>query len=672
MTAMKIIRFLLAVIPFLIIPDQAYGQCNELVWADEFDAEGLPDSTRWSYDVGGGGWGNNELQYYTHKRLQNARVENGHLILEARKETYQNRSYTSARLLTKLKGDWRYGRIEVKAKLPPGRGTWPAIWMMPTDGDYGGWPNSGEIDIMEHVGYDPGMVHATIHTDYYNGAEGTQKGSGIKVADAFTAYHLYAVEWTPQQMDFYMDDTNYFTYYYSADYKAWPFDKRFFLIMNIAVGGNWGGAQGVDTTIFPAIMEIDYVRIYQTPEKLTIHGPEQAFPMQEDLHFFLYNDQEASYSWSLKGDGDFTSPADSSEVYVRWGCGADTILCHVVTSCGVYDLVHPLDLKDYGIDGPYFVEPLQNAVLFKAPALNASTYTWNVPDGVIITSGQGSDSLLVAWGEDPGIVSLAIQNECGTSEISRKLRFYGQYAYPDPDAPNLIPGVINLTHYDYGGEGVAYHDAEANNQGSGPREEEGVDTEYGDSGKANVGWISNGEWLEYTIQVAKDDHYDAALRVASNNATRGPLRLLINDEERIPDIELPSTGSWSVFTNVIIHDIPFYTTDTVLRFYALSGGFNLGNIMIDTTEIPDEVRKTVTANIMAFPNPVSGKAYITCDFPVLSIVIRDIAGKPLQVVDKDNLSGNIVLDFHDYQPGLYFLQITAADHQEEMVKIVHW
>jgi beta-glucanase (GH16 family) len=143
MTAMKITRFLIALIPFLIVPDQAYGQCRELVWADEFDAEGLPDSTRWSYEVGGGGWGNNELQYYTHKRSQNARVENGHLILEARKETYQNRNYTSARLVTKLKGDWLYGRIEVKAKLPSGRGTWPAIWMMPTDGAYGGWPNSG-------------------------------------------------------------------------------------------------------------------------------------------------------------------------------------------------------------------------------------------------------------------------------------------------------------------------------------------------------------------------------------------------------------------------------------------------------------------------------------------------------------------------------------------------
>ncbi|MEJ2503896.1 MAG: glycoside hydrolase family 16 protein, partial [Gemmatimonadota bacterium] len=138
------------------------------VWADEFDTPGLPDTLRWSYDVGGHGWGNEELQYYTEARQANARVEDGHLIIEARRDSVGGREYSSARLVTKGKGDWQYGRFEARAKLPSGRGTWPAIWMLPTEWRYGGWPESGEIDIMEHVGHDPDVVHATVHTGAYN------------------------------------------------------------------------------------------------------------------------------------------------------------------------------------------------------------------------------------------------------------------------------------------------------------------------------------------------------------------------------------------------------------------------------------------------------------------------------------------------------------------------
>jgi beta-glucanase (GH16 family) len=667
---MKISKILLFAMPLILWQYHVNGQCSELVWADEFDYEGLPDSTKWSYDVGGGGWGNNELEYYTYKRRENARVENGRLIIEARKETFLNNGYTSARLISRLKGDWLYGRIEVKAKLPPGRGTWPAIWMMPTDGAYGGWPNSGEIDIMEHVGYEPGIVHSTIHTDYYNGAEGTQKGSGITVTDAFTAFHLYSVEWTPQQMDFYMDDIKYFSYYYSSDYKAWPFDKRFFLIMNLAVGGNWGGAQGVDTAVFPASMEIDYVRIYQAPENLVIHGPDKASPLQEDLHFFLFHDQEASYSWSLKGDGDFLSPTDSNEVIIRWGCTADTVLCHVVSSCDTYDLALPVGLMDYAIDGSYFVEPSQDNVLLIAPSLQGSTYTWTVPAGVSIMSGQGNDSLHAAWGEFPGSVSLAIENTCGTYETSLKLRFYGQYAYPDPDAPHLIPGILNATDYDYGGEGIAYHDAEVTNQGSGPREEEGVDTEFGDQGRANVGWISDEEWLEYTIRVTKDDYYQAGIRVASNASPRGPLRILINGEKRIPDIALPSTGSWSSFTTFIAYDIPFYTSDTLLRLYAVSGGFNLGNIIIDTF-IPDVLKKTESGRILVYPNPFNDRTFIKSDIPIIKVVLTDLAGKILQVIDPEMQSESLILVCSDYRAGLYMLYVTTMDDEERVVKIIH-
>ncbi|MBN1414984.1 MAG: family 16 glycosylhydrolase [Bacteroidales bacterium] len=663
----------LATAMLFMIPDRAKGQCSELVWADEFNTEGLPDSTRWSYDIGGGGWGNNELQYYTDRRLKNARVENGKLIIDAHNESYLGSTYTSARLVSKLKGDWLYGTVEVRAKLPVGLGTWAAIWMLPTDWEYGSWPSSGEIDIMEYVGYDTNKVYGTIHTEAFNHSLGTQKGSSVTLTDAADTFHVYKTSWTPEAIELYVDDTKYYTFNnLHTGYTTWPFDKRFHLVLNLAVGGSWGGSQGVDPTAFPARMEIDYARVYQSSDKLTIHGPPKAFPLQEDLHFFLYHDQEASYSWSLKGDGEITSPADSSEVYVRWGCSSDTLLCHVSTSCGEYDLAYPVGIDDYIIYGPVFVGSFQDNVLLRTPLLFGSSFTWTVPSGVTITNGQGNDSLTVTWGESSGSVLLSIENTCGTYNISRKLRLYGQYAYPDPDVPHPIPGIINATAFDYGGEGVAYHDAETANQGSGPRGDEGVDTEYNDNGTTNVGWISDGEWLEYTIRVSRDDYYQAGFRIASNNATRGPLRIIINGEERIPDIDIPFTGSWSTFTTLIANDIPFYTTDTIMRLYAVTGGFNIGNIIIDTT-IPDAVKEIRPEKITVYPNPVNNTVYIKNDGRIQKIVLCDMAGKTLQVEDHlCKQPEDIALDLQNYRPGLYFLRIIKADYETEIVKIVHW
>lgn len=247
----------------LMVSGNLFSQEYTLVWSDEFDYTGLPDAEKWGYDVGGDGWGNNELQYYTQNRTENARVEDGHLIIEARKESYGGNNYTSARLITKDKGDWLYGKIEVKAKLPGGTGSWPAIWMLPTDWEYGGWPSSGEIDIMEYVGYDPGIVHGTVHTEAYNHTLGTQKGAHTTVTDAETAFHVYSMEWTPERIKVFVDDTKYFTFNAEGDYTTWPFDKRFHLLLNIAVGGSWGGAEGIDDEIFPVKMEVDYVRVYQ-------------------------------------------------------------------------------------------------------------------------------------------------------------------------------------------------------------------------------------------------------------------------------------------------------------------------------------------------------------------------------------------------------------------------
>jgi len=247
-------------------PDNPNTGDMVLVWSDEFDYNGLPDSKKWSYDTEGNatGWGNNESQYYTASRLKNAEVKDGFLSITAHREDFEGFKYTSARLVTRQKGDWLYGRVEVKAKLPDGRGMWPAIWMLPTDWSYGGWPASGEIDIMENVGYDPYKIVGTVHTEAYNHMIGTQKGATTNVQSCYGDFHIYAIEWEVREIRFYVDDLHYFTFTNEGTgYKAWPFDKRFHLLLNVAVGGNWGGMQGIDDSIFPRSMIVDYVRVYQ-------------------------------------------------------------------------------------------------------------------------------------------------------------------------------------------------------------------------------------------------------------------------------------------------------------------------------------------------------------------------------------------------------------------------
>jgi len=235
-----------------------------LKWSDEFNYKGLPDPSKWSYDIGGSGWGNNEAQYYTDARLSNSEVKDGYLYIKTIKEDFEGKKYTSARLVTRLKGDWLYGRIEVKAKLPQGRGMWPAIWMLPTDMAYGGWPLSGEIDIMESLGHIPYFVAATAQTQSYNHLQGTQKNAILAVADCYTQFHDYILEWDTSEMKFYVDSKLYFTFKKEVgDFRVWPFDQTFHLILNVAVGGTYGGAMGIDDSIFPQSLVVDHVRVYQ-------------------------------------------------------------------------------------------------------------------------------------------------------------------------------------------------------------------------------------------------------------------------------------------------------------------------------------------------------------------------------------------------------------------------
>ncbi|NOU73758.1 carbohydrate-binding protein [Paenibacillus sp. LMG 31458] len=233
-----------------------------LVWSDEFDgASGAaPDPAKWGYDIGGSGWGNNEKQYYTNS-TKNAYLDgSGHLVIKAIKENTNGMPYSSTRLVSNKKGDWTYGRFEVRAKLPAGKGLWPAIWMLPTDWEYGAWPVSGEIDIMEQRGSDPLKVHGTIHF----GNPWKYIGSSYTLPD--DGYHVYAVEWEPDEIRWYVDGNLHQTrksseWYSSGGGSPAPFNKRFHFLLNVAVGGNFDGDPD-NTTVFPQTMLVDYVRAY--------------------------------------------------------------------------------------------------------------------------------------------------------------------------------------------------------------------------------------------------------------------------------------------------------------------------------------------------------------------------------------------------------------------------
>lgn len=240
-----------------------------IAWSDEFETDGLPDESKWTYDIGNWGWGNNELQYYTVARTENARVENGNLIIEARKGDMAEK-WTSARLTTREKTSFIYGRIEFRAKVPKGRGNWAAGWTLgDAYVDELSWPYCGEIDILECVGYEindttgNGLHHASVHCGAYYFKLNNQPTGITEVQNMNEDYHVYAVEWSPDYIKAYVDDVHYFTYEDNSDSLTWPFDEPQNIIINLAMGGGWGGAQGMDEELTSQQLIIDYVRVLE-------------------------------------------------------------------------------------------------------------------------------------------------------------------------------------------------------------------------------------------------------------------------------------------------------------------------------------------------------------------------------------------------------------------------
>ena len=340
-----------------------HAQNQVLVWADEFNGAGIDESV-WQFESGPS---NDNVQFYTH-RTNNAFIAEGTLRIIALKESYQGYEYTSAHIRTEKALSWRYGRMEASIKLPGSNGFVPAFWMLPVDNMYGWWPVSGEIDIMEHPTNEITTIYGTVHTEYYNLFNGPQppQGGTVEIGDAEDAFHLYAVEWNPERIDFYVDDQKYYTFLNDPGTSAtWPFDQPFYIILNLAVGGGWVGTPD-ESSVFPAVMEVDYVRVYQDLNDIGIFGPDFITCNTADQGYSTAEIEGATYDWYVPGDAVITAGQGSSSINVDWGLfGGDIEV-------------------DIGFDGSSYAKSLPvrvSANLLKNPGFEKGVKYWKSATG---------------------------------------------------------------------------------------------------------------------------------------------------------------------------------------------------------------------------------------------------------------------------------------------------
>ncbi|NME67137.1 carbohydrate-binding protein [Flammeovirga aprica] len=582
-----------------------------LVWSDEFNYTGLPDPSKWGYDTGNGGFGNNELQNYTASRLENARVENGSLIIEARRDWHEGIEYSSARMVTRNKGDWLYGRIEVKAKLPgAGRGTWPAIWMLPTDWEYGGWPNSGEIDIMENVGYDPNVVHGTVHTEAYNHILGTQLAGKVEKSNYHSEFHIYAVNWYEDKIDFFIDDELYFTHHKHGGSAEWPFDKRFHLILNIAVGGNWGGAQGVDSSIWPKQMEVDYVRVYGQPAT-----PD---PETVDLPGTIEAENYAQSS------GVQTETCEEGGLNVGHIDAGDWFKYNVnVTQSGLYTVEYRVASNE--ADGAFNLEQDKG---------NTILGTLNVPN----TGGwQNWQTISHEVTLNSGEQQLAIGVPSGGFNMNW-IRFTPKGTPPVEVDPIQI-------------EAESY------------KLMEGIQVEACSEGGQNIGWTTKDDWLVYDADIPAGN-YTLEYRIASQNGG-GELQIeKAGGGNSFGTIMIPSTSGWQNWRTVS-HDIQITENLNEIAINIRNGGFNLNWFSLTPKIVNNGRQKTLAQSLQIYPNPAHNVLNIKGVGEVVDFQLFGIDGRSYNLKPQ-----NAQLDISTLNQGIYFMKITDHSNSIHSIKFI--
>lgn len=329
-----------------VSPLLAQEDCQVLIWSDEFNINGAPDPQNWTYDLGAGegGWGNREIQFYRNVS-ENVRVEDGNLVINAIKNNAGQ--WTSARVKSQGRQSFQYGRVEFRAKLPIGSGTWPALWLLGDNITQVGWPSCGEIDVMEHVGKDPGKIHGSLHSPSSFG--NTQNTGSTNINTFASEFHLYSVDWTPQSMTFKVDDIAYYVYAPNPkNNENWPFDQPFFLIMNIAMGGNFGSdpqyesgdlRNGVDPNLSFAEMLVDYVRVYQAlTEAPEISGDSIVDPNATGLQYSVPV-QGGSFNWMVPEGATITAGQGTNTITVDWGEAEGDVSVVIGGDCGTFNSV---------------------------------------------------------------------------------------------------------------------------------------------------------------------------------------------------------------------------------------------------------------------------------------------------------------------------------------------
>ena len=665
----------LAVFLFFFIGfPKAFSQCFELVWSEEFNYTGFPDSKIWNMEVGNNGGANNEKQYYTQNDKDNCWVENGSLVITGLKENLGGQAYTSARINTRGKAEFMYVKIEARTKLPYGQGIWPAFWTLGANIGEVGWPKCGEMDIMELIGGSGARDRTTYGTNHWANASGAHAYQGGnkslpsgKFADDF---HVFSYVWNKTTAYWYLDGVQFYTMNISSSVMS-EFHQKYFIILNLAVGGDWPGVPD-GTTVFPQKFEIDYVRVYQLADADEMQGKDTVVANEKEISYDLKPLEGRTFQWTVPDGVALLSKADSSAVVVDWGCNPGEISCTVTAPCSSYIFKKNVSVQSPEIAGPLFFDKVAGNLLFSLPVMNETDYLWTVPSDASVITGETSSSAEVLWGQASGEVSVQITNSCLTQTISKKIYKYGKHPYPDPETPFLIPGTISATNYDYGGEGVSYHDtAPASNQGTGgPREDEGVDTETQPL-FTNVGYISAGEWLEYTIKVPAEGYYRIEMKVASLNTTAmGPIRVLVNGEARVNDIPVAGTGAWTTFVTHSQRLLYLYETDTILRILAVKGGFNLGPITLTVdNSVSAEENRSSGKHMGLFPNPVSSKLHVNLRHEKPGDIyfrFLDVSGKLMfSEVYKNAGSGEQQFAFSgrikDLRSGVYFIEVTTQD-----------
>lgn len=576
------------------IPSMA--QRYELVWAENFDVDGAPASQRWVYETGNGtgnlvGWGNGELQYYT-ADSSNVKVRDGHLIITARKQVIDRQNYTSARIKTQFWASFKYGRIEVRAKLPRGQGMWPAIWMLPANNSLG-WPRSGEIDIMEGRGNTPDQVEGTVHywragctgTNALNCREFNGKGYTLSTGNFTDEFHVFSIEWTKDGIDWFVDGNKYHSIRKNTLNADWyPFDEPFYFILNVAVGGNFFGANAnvVDDHLLPQSMTVDYIHVYQ--------------------------DANQSPTVNL-----------SASAGTKIGTGVPvTLVSNAADSDGSVakvDFFYGTQLLDSVKIAPF--ELALGPISDGCHEFNAVAY-----------DNEGKESV-------PGNpLRLTVGTGC-----ERRPYVVGGIA---------VPGTLQLTDYDFGGQGIGYYDTMpfknlGNNTGNDRRVNEGVDIlkwVLPDTTVYLVGHTERDEWMEYTITTTVDDSYFIDL-TGVGNTTRGSINLSLNGTFLI-SMSFSAQQDTSIVVRSTFSALPIPAGTHKLRVSLNNSGLRLGTLTFRplSTSIDEIDNRLPTSFILEqnHPNPFNPETTIS-----FTVGMQDLASVPVKLSVYDILGREVAV-----------------------------